>query len=190
MKTKRLELAAMSTAIALCAQLSLAQENDQKQTQQTGRSKDRSAQASDSLANGLHLSKLIGAQVKSNTGENLGKLEDVVIDPQTGKAAFAIVGTGGVLRLGEKRMPVPWQAVTIDSQKRLTLKVDKEKLQSAPTTAKSDDSELEDPDFVVVLYKFYEIPAGAPGETPGGTEQGTSKQGTSKSESDPGGSKP
>ena len=174
MKTKRLELAAMSLAIALCAQLSLAQQNDQKQPQQPGQIRDNSAQAT---ANGLHLSKLIGAQVKSNNGENLGKLEDVVIDPQTGRATFAIVGKGGILRLGEKRMPVPWQAITIDSQKRLTLNVDKEKLQSAPTTARADDSELDNPDFVLVIYKFYEVAppgVGAVGETPGGTESGTS----------------
>src|SRR6267154_1479706 len=123
-------------------------------TTATGQIRDNSAQAT---ANGLHLSKLIGAQVKSNNGENLGKLEDVVIDPQTGRATFAIVGKGGILRLGEKRMPVPWQAITIDSQKRLTLNVDKEKLQSAPTTAQTDDTDLDNPDFVVLVYKFYEI---------------------------------
>ena len=184
MKIKRLELASIALAIALCTQLSQAQQNDQRQTQQPGQTRDNSAQAT---ANGLHLSKLIGAQVKSNNGENLGKLEDVVIDPQTGKATFAIVGKGGVLRLGEKRMPVPWQAITIDSQKRLTLNVDKEKLQTAPTTARSDDSELDNPDFVVVVYKFYEIAppgVGGAGETTGGTERGTSKpqndSGTSK----------
>ena len=177
MKTKQLELAALCVVTALFAQWSMAQQNDQKQTQQQGQTKERTVQTSDSSPSGLHFSKMIGAQVRSNTGENLGKLEDVMIDPQTGRATFAIVGKGGILRLGEKRMPVPWQALTIDSQKRLTLKVDKEKLESAPTTARTDDSELDNPDFVLVIYKFYEVAppgVGAVGETPGGTESGTS----------------
>jgi len=183
MKTKRLELATMCIAVTLCGQLSQAQQNDQRQNQQP---QYGSAQASDS-ANGLHLSKMIGAPVRSNNGENLGKLEDVVIDPRTGKVKFAIVGKGGVLHLGEKRMPVPWQAITIDSQKRLTLNVDKEKLQSAPTTAQADDTDLDNPDFVVLVYKFYEIapPSVGSGETPGGTQRGTSRPQT-----DPDSSKP
>jgi len=176
MKTKRLELIAMCMATALCAQLSFAQQTDQKQSRQT---KSKSAHWAGGTTNGLHLSKLLGAQVKSNEGENLGKLEDVVIEPQTGQPTFAIVGKGGILRLGEKRMPVPWQALTIDAQKRLTLKVDKERLQTAPTTASAEDSDLENPDFVVIVYKFYEVEpegVGAPGETPGGSEKGSSKQ--------------
>jgi len=70
----------------------------------------------------------------------------------------------------------------------LTLNVDKEKLQSAPTTARADDSELDNPDFVVVIYRFYEIAppgVGAAGETPGGTERETSKP-----QNDSGSSKP
>lgn len=142
MKTKTLELMAMGLATALCAQISLAQQSDQTQSQQPGRTKDTSNQANDPTKSGIRLSKLIGAEVKSNNGENLGRLEDVVIDPQTGKPTFAVIGKRGILRLGEKRLPVPWQALTIDSQKRVTLNMDKAKMDSAPTID-SDYANLE-----------------------------------------------
>src|SRR5712671_249491 len=159
MKRTTLGLVAICMTTALCAQLSTAQQTDQTQSR-TG----RASQAGN--VSGLHASKLIGAEVKSNNGEKLGKLEDIVIDPQTGRATFAVIGKGGILKLGEKRLPVPWQALRVDSQKQLTLNMDKDRLGTAPTF-QSSASDLDNPDFVMVVYKFYEIPAGA-GETPGG----------------------
>jgi len=192
MKPKTLELMAVCLATALCAQISLAQQSDQTQSQQPGRTKDTSNQANDPTKSGIRLSKLIGAEVKSNNGENLGRLEDVVIDPQTGKPTFAVIGKGGILRLGEKRLPVPWQALTIDSQKRVTLNMDKTKMDSAPTID-SDYANLDNPDFVVVVYRFYEIPLGGTGaaiETPGSTDTGTSSSQSTPSSSNPKSSSP
>src|SRR4029077_5697032 len=139
MKATRLELITLCMVTALGAQLSLAQQSDQTPSQSSGL--NSSSQTSGSTAGGIPLSKLKGATVKSNNGDKLGKVEDIIIDPQTGKATFAIIGKGGVLNLGEKRMPVPWQALTIDSQKQFTLNMDKEKLRSAPTV-NSDYSDL------------------------------------------------
>jgi len=73
----------------------------------------------------------------------------------------------------------------------VTVNVDKQKMESAPTVT-SDYQELNDPDAVLVIYRFYEIqPAGA-AETPGGTQQGTGKSQSdpNKSQSDPNKSNP
>jgi sporulation protein YlmC with PRC-barrel domain len=126
---------------------------------------------------GVHISKLIGADVKSSAGENYGKVEDVIMDPQTSKATFAIIGKGGILKLGEKRLPVPWQALTINSEKQVTLNMDAQKLGLAPTVQSSASTELDNPEFVVSLYKYYDIStpgSGAAVETPGGALRGSS----------------
>lgn len=141
--------------------------------------------------NGVRISKLKGADVRSKDGKELGKLEDLVLSPQTGQITFAIVGKGTPLGLGDKPHPVPWQEVQVNSEKQVTLNVDQQKMQSAPTTS-SDYSDLNNPDNVVVIYRFYEIaPAGGTGETPGGTQGGS---GQSQSNSTPppsgGGSNP
>jgi len=184
MKTKTLRQIITYIATACCAQMLLvAQQSDQAQGQ-PGQRKNTSGQTSDPSKDGIRLSKLKGANVKSKNGEDLGKLDDIVLDRQTGQIKFAIVGKGGVLGVGEKSHPVPWQEVRIDSEKQVTLNVDKQKLQSAPTVT-SDYQELNDPDAVLVIYRFYEIqPAGA-AETPGGTQQGTGKSQTDPNKSNP-----
>jgi sporulation protein YlmC with PRC-barrel domain len=188
MKAKTLALIAIGMATTLGAQMSQAQST----TPSSGQSDQTASSSSQASANsGVHVKKLIGSTVKSNKGEKLGKLEDVVIDPQTGKATFAIIGQGGILRLGEKRLPVPWQALNLDSQNQVTLNVDKDKLQSAPTVTSSDATDLDNPGFVVIVYKFYEIPTGA-GETPSGLQSSPSPSGpdSGSSKSDSGSSKP
>src|SRR5258706_10749897 len=175
-KSLNLMAAFAAAAVVLSANLSTAQTSDSK-----------SQASSSSPTAGLHASKLIGADVQSSTGQKYGKLEDIIIDPQTGKATFAIVGKGGILRLGEKRLPVPWQALSLSSEKRVTLNMDPQKLQSAPTI-ETGSAELDNPDFVVVVYKFYEIPvssSGAAGETPGGSQTGSSSSRTNSGSSQP-----
>lgn len=189
MKSKRLEQMAVCIATAFCAQaLMAAEQTDQTQGQQAGQTKDSASQIAGSSGSGIRISKLKGADVKSKSGEDLGKLEDLVLDRRTGQISFAIVGKGRLLGLGDKPRPVPWQDVTVDSEKQVTLNVEKQKLQSAPTVS-SDYSDLNNPDAVVVIYRFYEIqPAGAPGATPGGTQEGS---GTDKaSPTNPDSSKP
>ena len=153
-------------ATALLTQVAMAQTSDS--TSQPAATKTSSST--------IHLNKLIGAEVKSSAGENYGKVEDIIMDTQTGKATFAIIGKGGVLKLGEKRLPIPWQALTIMSEKQVTLSLDAEKLGAAPTVQSSASTELDNPEFVVALYKYYDVSApgsGAAVETPGGALRGS-----------------
>jgi sporulation protein YlmC with PRC-barrel domain len=176
MNAKRLEQLAVTIATALCAQALWADPPpDQTQDQQAGQTKDTSTQAASSAKAGLPFSKLKGATVKSSDSQELGKLDDIVIDPQTGKVNFAIIGKGGALGVGEKRMPIPWQALHLDSAKQLTLNVDKQKMQSAPTVSQ-DYSDLNSPEQVVAIYRFYELPPSGGAETPGGTGAGAGQQ--------------
>ena len=143
MNTRRIAQLAVGLAAVLCAQGLMA-----------------------TPAPGVRLSKLKGADVKGKNGEELGKLEDVVINPSTGQIAFAIVGNGTLLGLGDKPHPVPWQEVKVNSEKEVTINIDKQKLQSAPTVTQGY-SELNNPEEVVVIYRFYAIePPGTSGGQP------------------------
>ena len=182
MKTKILELLAVGVATALCAQVSFAQESDasktdQDQSKQSGLTTQTSTQTSASAQSELRLSKLKGATVKSNSGDKLGKLDDFVLDSESGRIKFAVLGHGGVLGIGEKRMPVPWQALNLQSQDEFTMNIDKDKIKSAPTTD-SKYAELDNPQFVASLYQFYEVQPQAMGgseATLGGSESGSAK---------------
>jgi sporulation protein YlmC with PRC-barrel domain len=129
----------------------------------------------------VRFSKLMDANVASKSGENLGQLEDLIIDPQTGEIKYAILGRGGLLGIGEKYVPVPWKAIQVSSEKQFTLNVDKSKLKSAPTTDKSYSS-LEQPGYDVTIYRFFEIPMGTgAAEAPGGSQQGQGSSANSSS---------
>src|SRR6266404_1515000 len=47
--------------------------------------------------------KLIGKQVRSSDDEKLGKIENLVIDLESGRILYVVVGSGGILGAGEKK---------------------------------------------------------------------------------------
>ena len=77
-------------------------------------------------------SKLIGMQVRNTKNENLGKINDLVIDQKSGKVAYAALSVGGVLGVGDKLVAVPFEAFTPNpGQDGLVLNIDKPRLQQA-----------------------------------------------------------
>lgn len=109
---------------------------------------------------GVRLSKLMDAKIKSSDGESLGEIEDVIVEPGTGEIKFAIVGKGGFLGLGEKLVPVPWQAINAKSDKEFSINLDSEKLKTAPTAKDKTFAQLNDPSHTATIYQFYSVPAG------------------------------
>src|SRR5262249_2712159 len=107
MKTNQHELIAACLAVLMGMQLTLLAQTDQSQAPPSGQSTSRPGQTASSSHNDVRLSKLIGADVKSNDGQDLGKVKDVLVNPQTGKPTSAIIGKGGVLGFGENRRQFP-----------------------------------------------------------------------------------
>jgi sporulation protein YlmC with PRC-barrel domain len=88
-------------------------------------------------------SKLRGMKVRNSAGENLGDINDLVLD-ETGKATVAIVGVGGFLGLGEKNVGVPFSALAFadanDGTRVARLDVNKEALTGAPAFVFKENS--------------------------------------------------
>ena len=81
----------------------------------------------------LYASTLIGASVKNPQGENLGKIDELVIDPQQARVKTAVVSMGGVLGIGSKYVAVPWSEVkSSDDGKTVIIAKAKEELENAP----------------------------------------------------------
>jgi len=77
------------------------------------------------------ISNLVGTPVSNTKGEVLGRIDEFVIDQ--GRISFAVLAHGGFLRFGEKRVAVPFSALSYDQGARhFVLDITKEKLDSAP----------------------------------------------------------
>jgi sporulation protein YlmC with PRC-barrel domain len=94
-----------------------------------------------STINEIYGSKLIGASVKSEQGENLGKIDELVIDPHDARIKAAVVSVGGILGLGAKSVAIPWDKMTMGTgadSDTIFLAMGKDELERAPGWQKSE----------------------------------------------------
>ena len=83
----------------------------------------------------MHLSSssITGNSVRNGNGDDLGKVEDLMIDTATGEVSYAVISFGGFLGLGDKLFAVPLQAMTVDTENHeFVLNESKERLENAP----------------------------------------------------------
>ncbi|HEY9528707.1 MAG TPA: PRC-barrel domain-containing protein, partial [Anaerolineales bacterium] len=61
------------------------------------------------------LSNQLDFTVWSQDGEQIGEVDDMVLDLDATRVAYLVVGTGGFLDLGERDILVPWTSVQLQS---------------------------------------------------------------------------
>jgi sporulation protein YlmC with PRC-barrel domain len=104
----------------------------------------------------LSASSLKGDNVVNHQGEALGKIEEIMIDLDRGRIAYAVLSFGGFLGMGDKLFAIPWQAFSVDTvQKRLVLDTKKELLEKATGFDKSDWPNMADPTWGSKVYGYY-----------------------------------
>lgn len=88
------------------------------------------------VAFGYHrVSPVMQKEVKNLNGEELGTISDLVMD-RNGKIVFALISTAGVFDIGNRVLPVPWEAFMPAMKKEyLALKIDKEAFGKLPTVS-------------------------------------------------------
>jgi len=104
----------------------------------------------------LSASTLHGDSVKNPKGDDLGKIEDFMLDLETGRVRYAVLSFGGIMGIGDKLFAVPPEALAIDHDKKcLVLDVDKERLKNAPGFAKDQWPDFADGAFGKKVYQYY-----------------------------------
>lgn len=61
-------------------------------------------------------SKVIGTTVYNTAGENIGSIEDVMLDKTSNGILFAVIGFGGFLGIGEKYHAIPWSSLDYEPE--------------------------------------------------------------------------
>jgi sporulation protein YlmC with PRC-barrel domain len=101
-------------------------------------------------------SSLKGDKVVNYKGEDLGKIEEIMIDLDRGRVAYAVLSFGGFLGVGDKLFAIPWQAFSVDTtNKRVVLNADKELLEKAPGFDKNNWPDMADLSLGSTLYGYY-----------------------------------
>jgi sporulation protein YlmC with PRC-barrel domain len=111
----------------------------------------------------VHLgSELLGMKVVSESGDSLGKIEDVVVHPG-GMTSYAVLSFGGMLGMGDKLFAMPWTvfrsmdrgSVEKGRATTLVLPVDKKRLEKAPGFAKDSWPKIANADWAKDIDAFY-----------------------------------
>jgi sporulation protein YlmC with PRC-barrel domain len=104
----------------------------------------------------LAASTLTSDSVQNLAGENLGKVDELMIDIPSGKVAYAVLSHGGVLGMGNKLFAVPWSALKVDEdEKCFILDVDKRTLENAPGFDKENWPDMADTTWGTELSTYY-----------------------------------
>ena len=116
--------------------------------------------SSTSTTNYIQTSKLIGTKVKAVHGEEVGEIKDVVLD-QNGCMAYTVVSTGGTtsrLTGSSKTVAVPWSVYSTTSDPRVvTVRVEKEKIYSAPVFEYSRINEYSTSGYITQVDSYYGV---------------------------------
>ena len=106
--------------------------------------------------NVMATSAVIGDSIVNRAGESLGKIEELMLDLEKGRVAYAVLSFGGFMGMGEKLFAVPFEALKLDAaREHFTLDVDKAKLKNAPGFDRNNPPQASDRTWGAEVYKFY-----------------------------------
>ncbi len=100
---------------------------------------------------------LTGMPVKNQQGEDIGDIEDFVIDARQGQLAYTIISFGGLWGIGEKYAAVPSNAVDLEPRRYVArINADRQTLE-AVAFAPDKWPNLADPSYAQRLYERFDV---------------------------------
>lgn len=128
----------------------------------------------------IRASTLTGAPVSDSAGQRVGQIQDIIINPTTGRIDFITLSLNSENNNGGKTIPVPWPLLRTSSssqyagtseQHNFTLNVERSKLVAAPSV---DWAELSKSEQRQRIYSYYGVTPQSMGgaESPSGKMQG------------------
>ena len=106
----------------------------------------------------LSASTLSGNSVRNAAGDDLGTIDEIMIDLPTGRVAYAVLSFGGFLGMGDKLFAVPWSALKVDEDdKCFILNVDKATIEAAPGFDKDNWPNMSDSTWGSEISSYYHV---------------------------------
>lgn len=106
---------------------------------------------------GLRAKDVIGMNVLSPSGEELGKVSDLIVDARSGQLVYAVVNAGGVLGVGGTSNAVPISALhySTDRHESFTLDLSRIEFQRAPVFSADQLPALADESRAGYIFRHY-----------------------------------
>jgi hypothetical protein len=121
------------------------------QTMNPGGSSHQSTQSGGLISGGT----IQGTRVYSPRGDELGHIEDVMIDPSSGKVVYGVLQFGGFLGMGADYHPIPFSRLQYDPrQEGYVTDLTQEQLEGAP---RHDDNWRADRDWQERSHRHYGV---------------------------------
>lgn len=100
--------------------------------------------------------EVIGREVRNKNKENLGKVEELVLDKISGNVRYVVLSFGGFLGMGDKLFALPWKQLEYSPEdKAFIISLTKEKLERAPGFDKNNWPDMADPTYEKSISAFY-----------------------------------
>ncbi len=78
-------------------------------------------------------STIIGDKIKDKNGNQIGKIEEVVLDLTSGTISYVVLSVGGLAGIGDKLFAIPLQALSFDNvEKAFYLNAEKKSFKNLP----------------------------------------------------------
>jgi sporulation protein YlmC with PRC-barrel domain len=121
-----------------------AEERLQQAQQRTDRSVATPQDSAVDELSALGTDEIVGKTVVSQQGEEIGEIDEVIIDTSTDQQ-LAVIDVGGFLGIGEKSVAVSFDQLQLSDDGRVQSDLTRETLQSQPEYDPAQFGEAEDP---------------------------------------------
>lgn len=107
--------------------------------------------------NPVSASELMDYTVQNSQGEDLGEIEDLIVDVNNEQIRYAVLSFGGFLDIGDKLFAIPVTALTVDSTNQIvTFDVDQETLENAPGFDTNNWPDFANPEWDVPYRDYWQ----------------------------------
>ena len=103
-------------------------------------------------------SKVMGMSVKNLQDEKLGKVDNMLVDVQSGRIVAVVVSSGGFLGMGDELSAVPPTALSFNTERdTLQLDTSKDRLSAAPHFKSDQWPDFNQPAYSDSVYRAYKV---------------------------------
>ncbi len=99
-----------------------------------------------------------GTEVYGADRKHIGEIKRLMIDKRSGQGAYAVMGFGGFLGMGEDSYTIPWSKLTYDTELGgYRTDISHDQVKGAPAYSRGDSSTWSDRDKERDLHSYYGV---------------------------------